>query len=137
MATILLIDDDASNREPIGKLLRLEGYEVVRAANGRDALELLSACPVDLILLDLVMPEMDGLTFLKLLRRDELHKHLPVVMLTALSDGEPLHRSQRLGVNEYLVKSRFSPERLMEVVRGQLLAEPHVEAANMPETRVG
>jgi len=134
MATILLIDDDASNREPTGRLLRHEGYEVVRAANGRDALELLSAYPVDLILLDLVMPEMDGLTFLKLLRGNPRHKHLPVVMLTALSDGEPLHRSQRLGVNEYLVKSRFSPERLLEVVRGQLLAPVTSQPTAAPAT---
>jgi CheY-like chemotaxis protein len=117
MATILLIDDDASNREPATKLIRSAGYDVIRAANGRDALELLETTVVDCIVLDLIMPEMDGLTFLTILRRNPRFAHLPTVMQSALSDGQAMQRSHRLGVNEYLIKGRSSPEKLIEAIR--------------------
>jgi CheY-like chemotaxis protein len=120
MPAIMVIDDDAINREPTGRLLRQEGYDVIRAANGREGMELLQTCSVDLILLDLAMPEMDGFAFLHALRADARHHSVPVVMLTGLADGQALHRSQKLGASEYLIKSRFTPEKLFAVVRQQL-----------------
>jgi CheY-like chemotaxis protein len=129
--TVLLIDDDPVTREPTSRLLRSSGFDVVRAANGRDALDLLERAHVDVALLDLIMPEMDGLSFLKILRKNHKFKDLPVLMVTALSDHEALRRAHRLGVNEYLIKTRFTPEQLVEAIHRQI-----AEAAQPRDTDI-
>lgn len=115
--SVLLVDDHAVFCEPIAAVLGAEGFEVHCAGHGAEALELLQTVKPDLILLDLIMPVMDGLTFLSRLREDPEFVHLPVMVLTAAND--PYHRAEaeRLGVREYMLKSRFSLVQMRQAVR--------------------
>lgn len=116
MATILVVDDHSVSRECTAKLLRNQGYEVIRAASATDALELLDHCPADLALVDVLMPGMNGLDLLKELKGAQKWERLPVVMVTGVADPELKGRSRELGAEGVLVKARFSPEQLLETV---------------------
>jgi CheY-like chemotaxis protein len=111
MSTILVVDDEASARNALSRLLRREGYQVETAGNGREALAALEAPGAqrpDLVLLDLMMPELDGLELLEILHASPVFKAMPVVVLTAISDIHTVHRAEQLGAREYLVKASFS-----------------------------
>jgi two-component system chemotaxis response regulator CheY len=107
VTTILVVDDMAVFREPIAASLRLAGYETLCAADGEDALRVARARRPDLILLDVSMPKMDGLTFLKHLRADPEVAGTRVILLTALSEKKHVLSAGALGVRDYLLKSRF------------------------------
>ena len=117
MPTILIVDDDARCREPIAKMLRTDGYDVIRVANGKEAIDALEHQSVDLVLLDLLMPEMDGMTFLKTMRADERWSALPVIMVSGIYDGVTVGAARSFGVKDFLIKSRFSITELLEQVR--------------------
>jgi len=117
MASILVVDDQADARKPLMKLLKLEGYSVVGAANALEALALTRRGHPDLVLLDVMLPPMDGLTFLMLMREDPSTRDVPVVLLTGLSDEHTANRARELGVKEHLVKTRFTPDELLAVVK--------------------
>ena len=120
MPTVLIVDDDARSREPVAKMLRVDGYDVVRVANGKEAFAALDNESIDLILLDFLMPEMDGLTFLKQLRDDPRWAHLPVIMVSGVTEGAAMRRAQNFGVKDYLIKSRFSITDLLDHIRWNL-----------------
>jgi CheY-like chemotaxis protein len=94
MATILVVDDEPGIRSLVGVSLGFDGHVVVEAASGQEALDLVSACPPDVIVLDLMMPGVDGWDVLSVLKADddELVRTIPVVLLTAL--GGPLDRAR-------------------------------------------
>jgi CheY-like chemotaxis protein len=119
MSTILVVDDEASARNALARLLRKEGYDVETAGNGREALAALESPghKPDLMLLDLMMPEIDGLELLEILQASPAWKALPVVVLTAISDTHTVHRAEQLGAREYLVKASFSLSDMLEHVR--------------------
>jgi CheY-like chemotaxis protein len=114
---VLVIDDTDSAREVAERILRSDGVEAVGASSGSEALAVLEDRSPDLILLDVAMPDMDGLTFLEQLRQDARWRNIPVVMMTAMSDEESVRRAFRLGACEYLVKAEFTLPRMLEVVR--------------------
>jgi len=87
------------------------------ARSGAEAFSILDQIAPDLILLDIAMPDMDGLSFLERLRRDKRWGNIPVVMMTAMADEESVGRAFRLGACEYLVKADFTAPRMLEVVR--------------------
>jgi sigma-B regulation protein RsbU (phosphoserine phosphatase) len=117
MATILVVDDEAEARRPLAKLLKHAGYKVLCAADAYAAMASAKRFRPDLILLDVMIPPMDGLTFLMLLRDDPSGRDTPVVVLTGLADQNTAERAQQLGVKEYLVKSHYSPDDLLDAVR--------------------
>jgi CheY-like chemotaxis protein len=117
MATIMVVDDTPGSREPIARLLRLEGYETVCASNGREALETMREQNPDLVLLDLMMPEMDGMTFLEHVRKDPDMSDTPVILMTAIDDRQTKERANRLGVDGYLVKARFTIGEMLDRIR--------------------
>ena len=123
MHTILVVDDDPTCREIHRRLLPRAGFAVVIATNGLDALEALKTHPPDLILLDLAMPQMDGLTFLKLLRENPKYKDLPVFLITALASRETVRIAGSLGVRDYFVKAEFTMESLYDRIRKYLPPE--------------
>lgn len=123
MATILVVDDQSVSRECTATLLRGQGYDVLRAANGPDALALLHHCPADLALVDVLMPGMDGLQLLQELKKDSRWDAMPVVLVTGLVDPEIKAQSSQLGATGFLVKARFSPKQLLETVARSLPAE--------------
>ena len=86
-----------------------EGYQTATARNGAEGLVRLKESKPDLILLDHMMPEVDGLTFLAGIRRFPKWKNLPVIMLTGIKDKTHERKAQTLNISDYLVKSEFSP----------------------------
>jgi CheY-like chemotaxis protein len=113
---ILIVDDDDSAREALSELLTVSGYTVACAANGQAALNEASMRLPQLILLDLVMPVMNGHAFLDLARQNSQFKHIPVIIITA-------HPSQvESGATAVLVKPT-RPERLMSMIR-RVLGNP-------------
>jgi putative two-component system response regulator len=102
--TVLVVDDDKHALEIISRLLQKEGFNVLRAAGGRQALDTVAAEPVDVILLDVMMPEMDGFQVCTELRQQERTRDIPVILLTAKDDLETRVVGMRLGVSEFLTK---------------------------------
>lgn len=115
-ATILVVEDDESTRDLMRRVLAGAGHSVHTAGNGQQALEVLSGARPDLILLDLMMPEVDGFTFLDRIREQEQHRDIPVVVVTAkhLTPGER-HRLEG-ATQQLLRKGEFSSKELMSAV---------------------
>ena len=105
---ILVVDDNAANREMLGRRLEREGHRVQLAAGGREALELLRERRVDLVLLDVMMPEVDGYAVLQQLKTDAALRDIPVLMISALDEIESVVRCIELGAEDYLPKP-FDP----------------------------
>lgn len=124
MSTILIVDDTAVFREPIAAALRKRGYGTLCAAHGKAALEMIAQQRPDLILLDVAMPEMDGLTFLGVIRQDVQLRELPVILLTAMSEREAVVQAARMGVSDYLLKSHFSLADMLARVESCLHPQP-------------
>lgn len=129
---LLIIDDDAGVQKMLRILLEYEHFEVIVASNGRAALDCLDRTPPDLILLDLMMPQMDGLAFMEELTRRGLRASLPVIVLTADIYAKPL--IERMDVNGWLIK----PFHLTDLLRKikELLAEraDGVSASSVPQS---
>jgi CheY-like chemotaxis protein len=104
-ARILVVDDNEDNRYTLTRRLKREGYtDVAVATNGREALELIAGQPFDLILLDIMMPEMHGFEVLERLKGDAVLRHVPVIMISALSELDSVVRCIELGAEDYLPK---------------------------------
>jgi signal transduction histidine kinase/DNA-binding response OmpR family regulator len=102
--TLLVVDDNPVNCEILARRLERRGYRVLMAENGRRALEVTREHPVDLVLLDLMMPDISGLEVLETLRRTRGPAELPVVMVTARDESETLVTALKLGANDYVTK---------------------------------
>ena len=103
-SSILVIDDSNTNLVLLESLLQKRGYRVFSALNAREGLESIEKEIPDLIYLDFLMPEIDGLEFVRLLRKRDDWKDIPVVILSAVSDSEIIKQSRELGVREYITK---------------------------------
>jgi CheY-like chemotaxis protein len=110
---ILLIEDNHSLREEIVNVLEMEGYTVAEAANGRLGVESLQTEQPDLVLCDLMMPEMDGYATLEAIRGNPATAHLPVILLTAREDDVCESRCRELGADDYVTK----PFRIPDLMR--------------------
>lgn len=108
MSKILIVDDAPGSREALAKWLQREGYETATARNGAEGLVRLKEAKPDLILLDHMMPEVDGLTFLAGIRRFPKWKNLPVIMMTGMKDSTHHRKADSLNVSAYLVKNEFN-----------------------------
>jgi class 3 adenylate cyclase/CheY-like chemotaxis protein len=102
------VDDNEGNRDVLSRRLLRDGCEVMLAENGRQALRMARRYPFDLVLLDIMMPEMDGFAVLQELKNDPSLRHLPVIMITAVDEIESVVRCVELGADDYLLKP-FSP----------------------------
>jgi len=101
---ILLVDDEKDAVELLGFRLQVNNYEVITAYNGQEALERINAENPDLIILDIIMPVMDGFEVLRRIRNDLNTKYIPVIMLTARLDSASIFKAQELGSTSYLMK---------------------------------
>lgn len=117
--TVLVVDDVEMNRDLLSRRLQRQGYQVAVAENGLQAIEMLSRDPIDLILLDIMMPEMDGYQVLGHLKQDERLKHIPVIMITALNEIDSVVRCIEMGAEDYLPKP-FNPVLLQARVNASL-----------------
>lgn len=107
MAKILVVDDDPHIRELIRVFLEKEGFDVIEASDGVEALQLWETTPVDLVILDIMMPRLDGWSLCEELRN---HSDVPVLMLTAKGETAQKFKGFQLGADDYLVKPFEPPE---------------------------
>lgn len=117
MATILVADDDVNIRELVCLFLRNDGFTAVEAADGKEALDVYASVPVDLVILDIMMPVMDGWTLCKELRKTS--PDLPLLILTARGETWEKVKGFELGTDDYLTKP-FDPLELTVRVRALL-----------------
>src|SRR5438552_2743387 len=116
---ILVVDDEEDLLELIRYNLSKEGYRVTCASSGEQAMREARGNPPDLILLDLLLPSVDGLEVCKLLKNDSRTKHVPIVMLTAKSEEADMVAGLELGADDYITKP-FSPRVLMARIKARL-----------------
>jgi|SRR3989344_9355157 len=118
--TLLVIEDDVPELNALTDKFSREGFVVLQAHNGEEGLESALKNHPDVILLDIVMPKMDGITMLGKLRGDEWGQRVPVIVLTNLSDGEKISQSIEKGVYGYLVKAEWRLEEVVAKVKTKL-----------------
>jgi serine phosphatase RsbU (regulator of sigma subunit) len=118
-ARILVVDDNEANRDLLVRRLRREGHATQVAVNGREALALLLGSAFDLILLDIMMPEMNGYELLEHMRGDDTLRHVPVILISALDDTDSIIKGIELGADDYLPKP-FNPHILRARVGASL-----------------
>jgi CheY-like chemotaxis protein len=122
MSKILIVEDAPGSREAMAKWLQKEGFQTATARNGAEGLVRLKEERPDLILLDHMMPEVDGMTFLAGIRRFPKWKSLPVIMMTGMKDAMHHRKAETLNVSSYLVKSEFTLPQLVGQIR-QILSQ--------------
>lgn len=113
MHRVLIIEDSPIIREPMARLLRSEGFAVTGAANGVEALAWLNTNTVDIVLLDVLMPKMNGVAFLENFRADARWAHVPVIAITGVLDSTWLLRLRELHVRTVIQKGRFDLDALL------------------------
>ena len=116
MARILLVEDDMDGLEMVRRTLEKAGHHVIPASNGWEGLLALDAHNVDVIVLDLMMPGMNGSAFLRIVRNDQRRKSVPVIVLSALASGDLLKSTIELGVQAWFTKAEYTATDLIEAV---------------------
>ena len=123
---ILVVDDEPPIVRLMEFILARQGHEMIVAVNGQEALEKVRAHRPDLVLLDIMMPRVDGYEVARTLRADPEFAEIPVIMLSAKAQEEDIQKGLNVGVNEYITKP-FSPEHLVHVVADHLSRLPSGE----------
>ena len=118
--TILIVEDELALMRILEQKLKQEGFEVLTAKDGVEGLEKFKEHTPDLLLIDLIMPRMDGMTMLAQLRQDPKGKSVPAMLLTNLSDAQKVDEGIRHGVYDYLVKADWRLEDVVRKVRERL-----------------
>lgn len=113
---ILVVDDDPTMVKLINVNLKLNNYAVIEAISGEQALDIVSKEPLDLVVLDIMMPRVDGWEVLKRIREDADTEELPVILVTAKTQDSDVIRGWELGADEYVIKP-FNPLLLVEVIK--------------------
>lgn len=116
---IMILEDDIFVMDIYQTKLLQSGFEVISAENGLEGLKKLKTMEgnmPDLILLDIMMPYMDGLEFLEKMRKEEKIKDIPVILLSNLSQREEIDKGIELGAKDYLIKSHFTPSEVLEKI---------------------
>ena len=103
-ARVLIVDDETHNRALLEIMLSSEGYELLTAASGEEALTVVEEHRPDLILLDIMMPEMNGFQFTTMLKANPVTRDIPIIILSALDDGGAIERGLQVGAQDFLTK---------------------------------
>lgn len=126
---VCIVDDNEDIRSIYRQKFKMEGFETIAAANGKEALEIIKSERPAVVLLDIQMPEMDGLEVLEHLKAEESLKNIPVVILTNVDSEEIFQRVSELGSAEYyLVKSLVDPQKVVDVTIEAMAAEPNQQS---------
>ena len=118
--TDLIVEDELSMQRALKNKLEQEGFGVETAADGQQALDALRAKTPDLVLLDLIMPKLDGISVLREMKKDEGLRNVPVIILTNLSTGDKVAEAMQLGTFDFLVKANYSLEDVLRKVKERL-----------------
>jgi two-component system chemotaxis response regulator CheY len=113
--TILIVDDSASIRQVVGIALRGAGYQTIEACDGKDALSKMTGDKIHLIISDVNMPNMDGITFLKEVKKHPRYKFTPVIMLTTEAGQDKMMEGKAAGAKAWVVKP-FKPPQMLDAV---------------------
>jgi len=120
MAKILIVEDDPTTVQLIEFLLKKNNFEVLIAYNGVEALQITKKEKSDLILMDVMMPKMDGIEAIEKLKKDETTRDIPIVILSALGQEMDVMRGLQAGASGYIVKP-FSPKELLDEIKAKLV----------------
>ncbi len=112
---VLIVDDNEINRDMLARRLHRRDFQITMAINGREALDLVRRSPYDLILLDIMMPEIDGYTVLKFLKEDPRLKNISVIMISAIEEMDSVMKCMEIGADDYLTKP-FDPDMLKAAI---------------------
>jgi DNA-binding response OmpR family regulator len=123
MPKILIVEDAQDQLELFAKTFRRAGFDVYGAHDGGHAMDRVRDVKPDIILLDQMMPEVDGVTFLQNLRRFPKWKNTPVILVTGMTDRMLKSRAAQLGVSDVLVKGSFQLRELIELVKKRVAGE--------------
>lgn len=121
--TVLLVEDEKMLAEMYSTKFAMEGYEVVKAFDGAEGLAAAKRSTPDIILLDIIMPKMDGFAVLKELKADAKLKEVPVVLLTNLGQDDDVAKGKKLGATDYFVKADHTPAEVVAKVQETLGSE--------------
>lgn len=110
MTTVLIAEDNRVNQRMLTFTLRKNDYTVITAMHGLEALDQMETTPIDLVIADINMPEMDGITLVKHLRADKRYQSLPIIVLTASGEGEDYNIARSAGADDVLTKPASSRE---------------------------
>lgn len=120
MKKILIIEDDKFLRELIAKKLVEEGYTISEAKDGEEGLKKIQEEKLDLILLDLILPGIDGFEILTRLKKDTTLPQLPIIILSNLGQRDDVERGLRLGAIDFLIKAHFTPQEIVNKINSIL-----------------
>ncbi|MBP7927744.1 response regulator [Patescibacteria group bacterium] len=130
MKKILLIEDEASIRSLYAQVLREQGFEVAEAAEGSQGRELIFNGPWDLLLLDIMLPQVDGVELLRQIKMNEGLKNKPVLIISNLEEETVQRECRSLGISEFLIKSSLLPQDIINFVKKYTLDTPAVPVSN-------
>lgn len=117
---VLLVEDDSFLAGMYVTKLTLEGLDVELATDGKQALKFAKTMHPDIILLDIILPKMNGFDVLREIKKDAAMKNIPVILLTNLGQREDVQRGLRLGATDYLIKAHFLPDEVITKILGTL-----------------
>jgi DNA-binding response OmpR family regulator len=129
-SSILIVDDEFGLAEMLREMLSEHGYDVTLAINGRLALDILNEREIDLVITDTMMPVMDGAELAVAIRNSEVHRSIPIVLMTSLPSAHP----ERSGLYDAVLRKPFTPALLLTTMRACLNRQP---PANRPEGGTG
>jgi len=115
--TILIVEDDKFLRELIARKLLKEGYNISEAIDGEEGIKKIKTEKPDLILLDLILPGVDGFEVLSRMKADEKLAEIPVIILSNLGQREEIERGLKLGANDYMIKAHFTPREIIDKIK--------------------
>ena len=118
--TVLIVEDEQSMQRALKNKLEHSGYTVVTANDGEGAVDALRSAKPDLVLLDLIMPKLDGISVLRQMKADDALRGIPVVILTNLSSGDKVAEAMQLGTFDFLVKANYSLDDVLKKVNDRL-----------------
>jgi DNA-binding response OmpR family regulator len=124
--TILIIEDEPGFRRTYSDLFKHHGHSVLEAGNGLEGLHMARSKKPDLVLLDLVLPELSGYELLEKLRKDPATKGLPVIIFSVLGEQTDIQKALDLGANDYIIKGFYSPGEVLQKI-GSFLARAHID----------
>ncbi len=118
--TILFIEDEEALQKSISVMLKKDGYEVLSAMDGETAVKYAKEKEYDLVLLDLILPKLNGFEILKELKSDEKKKDIPVLIVTNLETSADIQKALDLGATNYLVKSNYNLDEIIKKIKSAL-----------------
>jgi len=117
MAKILIIEDDKFLREIITQRVGAEGYDVIAATDGEEGVRMAKEEKPNLIVLDLILPVIDGFEVLRQIKATEDIKHIPVIILSNLGQKEDIDKGMKLGAYDYMIKAHFTPSEIVKKIQ--------------------